>query len=68
MANSYLTNQSQVFVEEYLRSCDHLEVKKKAGYKDIHTLKNQSSKLHRECADEITEECRLMLQPHYQKL
>ena len=32
-----LTNQRQVFVEEYVRSGDHLEAAKKAGYKDTHT-------------------------------
>ena len=30
MANTNLTNQRQVFVEEYVRSVDHLEVAKKA--------------------------------------
>ena len=34
MANKNLTNQRQVFVEEYVRSGDHLEAAKKAGYKD----------------------------------
>ena len=29
---TYLTNQRQMFVEEYLRSGDHLEAAKKAGY------------------------------------
>ena len=57
MANTNLTNQRQVFVEEYVRSSgDHLEAAKKAGYKDTHTLRNQACKLRRECADEITEE------------
>ena len=51
-----LTNQRQVFVEEYVRSGDNLEAAKKAGYKDTHTLRNQACKLRRECADEITEE------------
>ena len=35
-----LTNQRQVFVEEYVCSGDHLDAAKKAGYKDTHTLKN----------------------------
>ena len=48
--------QRQVFVEEYVRSGDHLEAAKKAGYKDTHTLRNQACKLRRECADEITDE------------
>ena len=34
MANPNLTNQRQVFVEEYVRSGDHLEAAKKAGYKE----------------------------------
>ena len=37
MANTNLTNQRQVFVEEYVRSGDHLEAAKKAEYKDTHT-------------------------------
>jgi len=56
MAKTDLTNQRQVFVEDYLSSGDHLEAAKKAGYKDTHTLRNQACKLRRECADEITEE------------
>ena len=56
MAKTDLTNQRQVFVEEYVRSGDHLEAAKKAGYKDTHALSNQACKLRRECADEITEE------------
>ena len=56
MTNTNLTNQRQVFVEEYVRSGDHLETAKKAGYKDTHTLRNQACKLHRECADEKTDE------------
>ena len=57
MANTNLTNQRQVFVEEYVRSGDHLEAAKKAGYKDTHTLRNQACKLRRgECADEKTDE------------
>jgi len=56
MAKTDLTNQRQVFVEEYVRSGGHLEAAKKAGYKDTHTLRNQACKLRRECADEITDE------------
>ncbi len=56
MANTNLTNQRQVFVEEYVRSGDHLEAAKKVGYKDTHTLRNQACKLRRECADEISDE------------
>ena len=48
MSNTNLTNQRQVFVEEYVRSGDHLEAAKKAGYKDTHTLRNQACKLRRE--------------------
>jgi phage terminase small subunit len=53
-----LTNQRQVFVEEDVRSEDHLDAAKKAGYKDTHTLRNQACKLRRECADDISEELR----------
>ena len=56
MVNINLTNQRQVFVEQYVLSGDHLEAAKKAGYKDTHILRNQAYKLRRECADEITEE------------
>ena len=35
MAKTDLTNQRQVFVEEYVRSGDHLEAAKKAGYKAV---------------------------------
>ena len=51
-----LTNQRQVFVEEYVRSVDHLDAANKARYKDTHTLRNQACKLRRECADDISEE------------
>ena len=53
-----LTNQRQVFVEEYVRSGDHLDAAKKAGYKDTQTLRNQACKLRRECADDTSEELR----------
>ena len=56
MANTNITNQRQVFVEEYVRSGDHLEAAKKDGYKVTHTLRNQACKLRRECADGITDE------------
>ena len=59
MAKTDLTNQRQVFVEECVRSDDHLEATKKAGYKDEHTLRNQACKLRRECAVEITDELHL---------
>ena len=73
MAKTDLTNQRQVFVEEYVRSGDHLEAAKKAGYKDTHTLRNQACKLRRECADEITrseerrvgKECRSRWSPYH---
>ena len=38
MAKTDLTNQRQVFVEEYVRSGDHLEAAKKAGYKKTRIL------------------------------
>ena len=44
MADTNLTNQRQVFIEEYVRSGNHLEAAKKAGYKDTHTLRNQACK------------------------
>ena len=53
MAKTDLTYHRQVFVEEYVCSGDHLELAKKAGYKDTHTLRNHACKLRRECADEI---------------
>ena len=56
MAKTDLTNQRQIFVEEYVISGDHLEATKKAGYKNTHTLRNQACKLRRECSEEITEE------------
>ena len=37
MLKTDLTNQRQVFVEEYVSSGDHLEEAKKAEYKDTHT-------------------------------
>ena len=58
MSKTDLTIQRQVFVEEYVRSGDHLDAAKKAGYKDTHTLPNQACKLRRECADDISEELR----------
>ena len=48
MANTFLTNQRQVFVEEYVRSGDHLEAAKKAGYKDTHTLRNHGLTMSRD--------------------
>ncbi len=56
MAKTDLTNQRQIFVEEYVRSGDHLYAAKKAGYKDTHTLRNQACNLRKECSEEITEE------------
>ena len=44
MAKTDLTNQRQVFVEEYVRSGDHLEAAKKDGYKDTHTLRRTTNK------------------------
>jgi phage terminase small subunit len=41
MAKTDLTNKRQVFVEEYVRSGDHLEATKKAGYK--HKSSNYSN-------------------------
>ena len=52
MAKTDLANQRQVFVEEYVRSGDHLEAAKKYGYKDTHSLRNQACKLRRDCTDD----------------
>ena len=49
-----LTNQRKAFVEEYVRSGDHLEAAKKSGDKETLTLRNQACKLRRD-ADEITD-------------
>ena len=51
-----LTNQRQVFVEEYVCSRNRLDAAKKAGEKDTYTQRNQACKLRRECADEISKE------------
>ena len=56
MSKTNLTNQRQLFVEEYVRSGDHLEAAKKAGYKATHTHLNQACKFRMECAEEITEQ------------
>ena len=57
MANTNLTNQRQVFVEEYVRSVDHLEAIQKAYNKDIRILcATRPVKLRRQYSDEITEE------------
>ena len=45
-----------------------MEVAKKAGYKDTHTLRNQACKLRRECADEITDELHRNFGPKVQIL
>ncbi len=57
-----LTTQRQVSIEDDVRSGDHLEAAKKAGYKDTHTLRNQACKLRRECTEEITDSCHQYLQ------
>ena len=48
MAKTDLTNQRQVFVEEYVRSGNHLQAAKRAGYKDTHTLRNQGLTMSRD--------------------
>jgi hypothetical protein len=45
MSKTDLTIQRQVFVEEYVRSGDHLDATKNTGYKDTHILRNQACKL-----------------------
>jgi len=62
MAKTDLTNQRRAFVEEYVRSGDHLEAAKKAGYTEVHALPNQVCKLRSEGADKITKELGLTLQ------
>ena len=54
MAKTDLTNQRQVFVEQYVRSGNHLEAAKKAGYKDTHTLRNQGLTMSRDLYYNIT--------------
>ena len=54
MSKTDFTNQRQVFVEEYVRSGDHIEAAKNAGHKDTQTLLHQACKLRRECADDIS--------------
>ena len=56
MSKTDLTNQIQVFVEEHVRSGDHLEAAKKPCYRDTYILRNQAGKLRKECAEEIAEE------------
>ena len=58
MANTNLTNQRQVLVEQYVHSGDRLEAAKKGGYKKIriHFGIRLVSFSQKECADEITEE------------
>jgi phage terminase small subunit len=53
MSKTDLTNQRQVFVEEYVRSGDHLEAAKKAGYKDTHTLRNQAFPLPKDLIKQL---------------
>ena len=51
MAKTDLTNQRQVFVEEYVRSGDLLEAAKKASYKEVHSLPNKVFKFLSEGED-----------------
>ena len=48
MSKTDLTNQRQVFVEEYVRSGDHLEAAKKTGYEDTYTVESQKLKFKNE--------------------
>ena len=57
-----LTNKRQVFVEEYVRSGDHLDATKKAGYKDTHNGVTNSVLIRREVftggiSFELSERC-----------
>ena len=56
MSKKDLTNQRQGFVEEHVCYGDTLKIANKAGYKDTYTMRNQACKLHRDCADDISEE------------
>ena len=52
MAKTDLTNQRQIFFEEYVHFGDHMEAVKKDGYKDTYKLRNQAFKLIMEFAEE----------------
>ena len=59
MTKTDLTNQRQLYVEEYVRSGDHLEAAKKASYKEVHSLPNKVFKFLSEGEDKITKELEL---------
>ena len=52
-----LTEQRKQFVEAYCRLGNGTMAAREAGYKDSPSLVNQASKLKRELAGEISEEC-----------
>ena len=53
--NDHLTDQRQVFLQEYCRHGNHVEAARRAGYSEK-TVANQACKLKRELASEIREE------------
>ena len=57
MSLDHLTPQRQQFVREYIRTGDHVESARRAGY-SLKTLGNQACKLKRELAGEIAGELR----------
>jgi hypothetical protein len=57
MSLDHLTEQRQQFVREYIKTGDHVESARRAGY-SRKTLVNQACKLKRELAEEISGELR----------
>ena len=58
-----LSEQRQVFVQEYCRLGDHVEAARRAGYSEK-TLNNQACKLKRELSGEIESELRFNFVSH----
>jgi hypothetical protein len=63
MSLDHLTEQRQQFVREYIKTGDHVESARRAGY-SRKTLVNQACKLKRELANEISGELRHNLLSH----
>ena len=64
--NDHLTDQRQVFLQEYCRHGNHVEAARRAGYSEK-TVANQACKLKRELASEIREELNLNFISHAPK-
>ena len=64
--NDHLTDQRQVFLQEYCRHGNHVEAARRAGYSEK-TVANQACKLKRELASEIREELTLNFISHAPK-